>query len=101
MSLSIRGNGVTGAFFLSANSKKLVNRVLRIPLSVVYQVQFFFLVVSPGIGQFQEAQSNSFATPLPRPRNPVPLRDSWLFCGRDIQEIVKTAKSLDTTATAT
>ena len=74
MSLSIRGNGVTGVFFLAANSKKLVNKLLCIPLSVVYPVQFYFLVVFPGIGQFQEPQSNSFATLLPEPKNPVPLK---------------------------
>ena len=54
MSLSIRGNGVTGMFVLPANSKKLVNKLLSIPLSVEYPVQFYFLVVFPGIGQFQE-----------------------------------------------
>ena len=116
MSLSIRGNGVTGVFFLPANSKKLVNKLLCIPLSVVYPVQFYFLVVFPGIGQFQEPQSNSFATPLPEPQNPVPLKRLFVclfanvclrmfiygfFYGRDIQEILQTAKSLDSTATAT
>ena len=79
MSLSIRGNGVTGVFFLAANSKKLVNKLLCIPLSVVYPVQFYFLVVFPGIGQFQEPQSNSFATPLPEPKNPVPLKRFMAF----------------------
>ena len=102
MSLSIRGNGVTEVLFLAANSKKLVNKLLCIPLSVVYPVQFYFLVVFPGIGQFQEPQSNSFATPLPEPKNPVPLkRFMAFFYGRDIQEILQTAKSLDPTATAT
>ena len=79
MSLSIRGNGVTGVFFLAANSKKLVNKLLCIPLSVVYPVQFYFLVVFPGIGQFQEPQSNSFATLLPEPQNPVPLKRFMAF----------------------
>ena len=49
MSLSIRGNGVTGVFFLPANSKKLVNKLLCIPLSVVYPVQFYSLLSASSI----------------------------------------------------
>ena len=95
MSLSIRGNGVTGVFVLPANSKKLVNKLLCIPLSVEYPVQFYFLLVFPGIGQFQEPQSNSFAIPLPETKHPVPLKRFMAFFIR------QTAKSLDPTATAT
>ena len=102
MSLSIRGNGVTGVFFLPANSKKVLNKLLCIPLSVVYPVQFYCLVVFPGIGQFQEPQSNFFCHSFTRTQKPSTSQEIYgFFYSRDIQELLQTAKSLDPTTTAT